>query len=65
MIKLSDFDPHTVYDADDIAALAGVHRTTVHKQIFPLVKTVRVGRKDRTTGAELISYFSGERHEAA
>ena len=65
MIKLSKFDPNTVYDADEIAERAKVHRTTVHKQIFPLVKTVRIGRKDTTTGAELISYFSGERNEAA
>lgn len=64
MIKLTDFDPDTVYDADEIAARVDVHRTTVHKQIFPQVKTVRVGRKDRATGAELRNYFSGE-HSAA
>ena len=57
MFTLNDFERDRVYDADEIAHICGVHRTTVHKRIFSNVPTRKVGRKETTTGASLIDYF--------
>jgi hypothetical protein len=60
MIDLNEIDPNVLYDADEIARFFGIHRVSVHRQIFPHVRVQRIGRKDRTTGAELIRYARGE-----
>ena len=60
MLNTKDIDPHALYDADDIAVVFKVHRTTVHKQIFPMLITQRIGRKIRTSGDQLIKYATGE-----
>jgi hypothetical protein len=59
-INLRDIDPGCVYDADAIAALFLIHRTTVHKQVFPRITTQRIGRRETATGEQLIKYARGE-----
>jgi hypothetical protein len=59
-INLDEINANSLYDADAIAALFGIHRVSVHRQVFPRVRVQRIGRKDRTTGAELIRYARGE-----
>ena len=59
-ILLDDINPAAVYDADEIGAICDVHRTTVHKRIFPYGKTQRVGRRETTTGEQLIMLLRGE-----
>ncbi len=59
-IDLDKINPNTLYDADDISAVFNVHRTTVHRQIFPKIRTQRVGRKDVATGEQLIKFARGE-----
>jgi hypothetical protein len=59
-LKLSDIDPEAIYDADQSAAVLGIHRTTVHRAVFPRIRTQRLGRRDTTTGEQLIQYLRGE-----
>jgi len=63
-INIADINPDALYDADDVAALFNVHRTTVHKQIFPRIVVQRIGRKDRATGEQLIKYARGETRDS-
>jgi hypothetical protein len=59
-LKLSDIDPEAIYDADDAAAVLRVHRTTIHRSVFPMIRTQRLGRRDTTTGDQLVRYLRGD-----
>ena len=60
LTNLKNFDPDGVYTADDIAVELGLHRTTVHTRIFPVVRTQMIGRHKSTTGDQIIKYLRGE-----
>lgn len=59
-LKLTDVDPVKIYDIDDAAEVLGVHRTTIHRSVFPKIRTQKIGRRLTTTGAQLIKYLCGE-----
>lgn len=65
MIKLTDIDPNALYSADDASAVLGVHRTTIHKRVFPNVPTVKIGKKMLTKGEYLRDFLSGKDQAAA
>ncbi len=64
-LKLTDVDPVKIYDVDDAAEVLGVHRTTIHRSVFPKIRTQRLGRRDTTTGEQLIKWLRGETTETA
>lgn len=59
-VDLNQFQDTVLYDADDIAATLKVHRTFCHRNIFPKIPTVRVGRKDCATGAAIKRHLRGK-----
>ena len=65
MINLSSIDPNALYSADDASVVLHVHRTTIHKRIFPNVPTVKVGKRLLTKGEHLRDYLSGTKNRAA
>jgi len=59
-LKLTDIDPDAIYDADESAAVLGIHRTTVHRRVFPIIRTQQIGRRIITTGEQLHRFLRGE-----
>ena len=59
-LKLTDIDPEAIYSADDAAEVLHLHRTTIHRSVFPKIRTQRLGRRDTTTGEQLIKWLRGE-----
>ena len=65
MINLSNIDPNALYSADDASDVLQVHRTTIHKRIFPNVPTVKIGKRLLTKGEHLRDYLSGNQVKPA
>lgn len=65
MINLTKIDPNALYSADDASEILHVHRTTVHKRIFPNVPTVKLGKRLLTKGEHLRKFLSGGQTRAA